>query len=113
MNQGNARPREWNEAQRRAETYLRARQGALGSAERHLLEQATKSARAQQREAPAAHPVTLVMESLFALLPPAEAVAMTPPIRRVSMLPEETEFPLHDGLRTLFRTGFSPFAGAR
>ena len=107
-------PREWSEAQSRAETYLRALHGGFGSSERHLLAQALVTAREQSDAA--AHPVTMVMDSLFALLPPENAaspVAMAPPIQRVTMLPEKTEFPFHDGLRRLFRTQVSPFAGAR
>jgi len=103
---------EWGEAQRRAETYLRAWSGRLGSAEQQLLTRALITA--QERPDAGAHPVTLVMESLFALLPAeasAKPAAMTPPIRRVTMLPEETEFPFHDGLRRLFRTQLLPFAG--
>jgi hypothetical protein len=118
MNQGITvhGPREWSEAQRRAETYLRVLSGRLGSAEQQLLAQALITAREHHRADPAAHPVTLVMESLFALLPAegaASPVAMTPPIQRVTMLPEKTEFPFHDGLRQLFRTQLLLFAGAR
>ena len=109
-------PRDWSEAQRRAETYLRAWSGRLGSAERQLLAQALSAAREHRRANAAAHPVALVMEALFVLLPPEETampVAMTPPIQRVTMLPEKTEFPFHDGLRRLFRTQLLPFAGVR
>lgn len=109
-------PREWSEAQHRAETYLRAWFGRLGSAEEHLFTRALATARENHRADPAPHPVTLVMEALFAFLPPEEAatpVSMTPPMQRVTMLPEKTEFPFHDGLRQLFRTQLLPFAGVR
>jgi len=118
MNQGITvhGPREWSEAQRRAETYLRAWSGSLGSAEQRLFTRALTAAREHHHADPAAHPVTLVMEALFVLLPLEETappVAMTPPIQRVTMLPEETEFPFHQGLRRLFRTQLLPFAGVR
>ena len=60
-----------------------------------------------------AHPVTLVMESLFDLLPPETAapVAMTPPMQRVAMIPEKTEFPFHDAMRRLFNLKLFPSAG--
>jgi hypothetical protein len=108
--------REWSDAQRRAEAYLRALSGTLGSAEEQLLAEALTTARKHHRAHPAAHPVTLVMESLFALLPveaAAAAIAMVPPVQRVTMLPEKTEFPFHDCLRQLFRTQLLPFAGTR
>ncbi len=107
-------PREWSEARRRAETYLRALQGGFGQGERALLAQALAKAHGQNREDRATHPVTLVMESLFGLLPPEDVsapVAMTPPMQRVTMLPEKTEFPFHDGMRRLFQV--LPFADAR
>ena len=106
-------PREWSEGERRAETYLRVLHGEVGTAERELIDRATQAARKQARSS-AAHPVTLVMEALFSLLPFEETgspIAMTPPIRRVSMLPEKTEFPLHDGLRRFFRSGLLRLAG--
>jgi hypothetical protein len=108
--------REWSEAQRRAEAYLRALSGTLGSAEQQFLAQSFATARERHRADPAAHPVTLVMESLFALLPvevAAAPIAMVPPVQRVTMLPEKTEFPFHDCLRQLFRTQLLPFAGTR
>lgn len=109
-------PREWSEGRRRAETYLRALQGEFGAAELELVSRSIRAARERDRESGAAHPVTLVMESLFDLLSREESAApaaMTPPMQRVSMLPEKTEFPFHDGLRRLFRTRLLPFAGAR
>jgi hypothetical protein len=106
--------REWSEARQRAETYLRALRGTFGAAESQLLAQVLVTAR--ERPDAAVHPVTLLIESLFALLSAEAAatpVAMTPPIQRVTMLPEKTEFPFHDGLRRLFRTQLLPFAGVR
>ena len=85
--------------------------GTLGHAERQLAREAETAARARQFEG--VHPVTLIMEALFRMLPEGEApVAMTPPMQRVSMLPERTEFPLHDGWSRFFRTCLIPFAGA-
>lgn len=106
--------REWSEAGRRAETYLRSLQGGTNAAEPTLLAQALATARTRSATDETTHPVTLVMESLFDLLPPAKAPAptMTPPIDRVRMLPEKTEFPLHDGLRRIFRSEIFLFAGA-
>ncbi len=109
-------PREWSEAQDRAATYLRALQGGLGAEQRQLLSQALRMALAERATAPATHPVTLLMEALFALLAeaePTEPVPMAPPMQRVTMLPEPTEFPLHDGIKRVFRTRHLLFAGAR
>jgi hypothetical protein len=106
-------PDEWREAQQRAETYLHALHGQFGPAERELLVRAMQTAR-EQEENVATHPVTLVMQTLFAILPketPA-TIAMTPPIQRAAMLPEKVEFPFHEGLRRLFHTQLLPFAGA-
>ena len=108
-------PREWSEGMRRGETYLRAWRGRCEAAERKQLAQAIAIARAQSASGDPRHPVTLVMESLFDLLPVENeraALATTPPIQRVRMLPEKTEFPLHDGLRRLLRPRFLAFAGA-
>ena len=118
MKQGNSvyNPGEWSEAVERAESYLRALFGSLGGNEKSLLQDALDMALAEQPGALATHPVTLVMESLFYLLAEEDAAPlapMTPPMRRVSMLPEPTEFPLHDGVRRLFRTRHLLFAGAR
>lgn len=106
-------PREWSEAQRRAETYLRALHGEFGSTEQQLLSQAVAAGRQKQSCDALSHPVTLVMESLFALLPSEEAFTITPPIQRTTMLPEKIVFPFHDGLRRLFRIKLLPFAGVR
>lgn len=95
----------WQEAQRRGETYLRLCRGAFGSHERHLLGSALASARAQLRLSEGIPPVTLVMETLFGFLPSDVALAMTPPINRSTMLPEPTEFPVHDLMRRIFRRG--------
>ncbi|HEY1583372.1 MAG TPA: hypothetical protein VGF73_09780 [Chthoniobacterales bacterium] len=57
-----------------------------------------------------------MMEALFALLSTSEGaapVAITPPLRRTRMLPEKTEFPLHEGLSRFVRSGVVPFAGTR
>ncbi|CAN5538073.1 hypothetical protein BH20VER3_BH20VER3_17090 [soil metagenome] len=89
--------------------------GQLGKAERELLDQALRSAREEHVLAPKTHPVTLVMEALFALLSKEEVappVSMTPPIQRVHMLPEPTEFPLHERLRQISRVRRLLFAGA-
>jgi hypothetical protein len=109
-------PCEWDEARRRAETYLRALRGRFGPTECEQVVQAIATARAQQSVDSTTHPVTLVMEMLFVRLRPqttARAVTITPPLQRVSMLPEKTEFPFHEALRRLFRIQFLPFAGAR
>lgn len=106
-------PEEWNEAQRRAKTYLRALYRGFGSTERQLLSRALTAAQEEHRYDGVSHPVRLVMQSLFALLPSEEPVAMTPSIQRTTMLPEKTVFPFHDGLRRLFRAKFLPFAGIR
>ena len=50
-------------------------------------------------------PVTLVMEALFGFLPSEAPLVMTPPINRSTMLPEPTEFPVHDWMRRIFRRG--------
>jgi hypothetical protein len=42
-------PRQWSEAQRRAETYLRALRSEFGSAERQLVARALSSAREPHR----------------------------------------------------------------
>jgi hypothetical protein len=105
-------PHKWTEAQRRAETYLRALHGTFGAAERQLLQRVIATARHQHRQQVRTHPVTLVMQTLFDLLPaPVQPVPMTPPIRRVSMLPEPLGFPLHAWLRRCFRRGRFAFAG--
>ncbi|HEY2712270.1 MAG TPA: hypothetical protein VGI60_07130 [Chthoniobacterales bacterium] len=106
-------PGAWSEAQQRAETYLNALHGGLGSAQRELLVRAMQSAR-EQEENVATHPVTLVMQALFAALSKETTaiIAMAPPIQRVAMLPEKVEFPFHEGLGRLFRTQLLPFAGA-
>ena len=104
MHQEKNLPQQWNEAHRRAETYLRALRGGYGPAERELFARALAVARAQHRSGRTKHPVALMMESLFAILPPHDSIAsaaMTPPIRRTTMLPERTEFPVHDWLRRL------------
>jgi len=109
-------PREWNEGMRRGETYLCAWRGRCEAAERKQLAQAIAVARARSESGDPRHPVTLVMESLFDLLPMENAraaVPTAPPIQRVRMLPEKTEFPLHDGLRRLLRPRFLAFTGAR
>lgn len=93
----------WHEAQRRAETYLQLSRGAFGAAERRLLVSALASARAQARLDAATHPVTLVMEALFGFLAASPEVPMTPPLQRSTMLPEPTEFPVHDWFRRVFR----------
>lgn len=105
--------REWNEAQRRAETYLHALHGRIGPADRTLLVDALAKARGRRGTESSAHPVTLVMESLFDLLPPktAASVAMTPPMQRVAMIAEKTEFPFHDAMRRLFNLKLFPSAG--
>ncbi len=106
---------EWNEGKRRAETYLRAWHGRSDAAEAKQLAQAVAIARARSDNGDRRHPVTLVMESVFDLLPNKNLcapVATAPPIQRVRMLPEKTEFPLHDALRRFFRNGFLAFAGA-
>ena len=107
--------REWNEAQQRAETYLRALHGRIGPAERTLLADALAKARGRRGTKRLAHPVTLVMESLFDLLPPETAapVAMTPPMQKVAMIAEKTEFPLHDAMWRLFNLKLFPSAGVR
>lgn len=96
-------PPPWREAERRAKTYLRALRGAVGADERDLLATALSSARAQARLQDGAHPVTLVMEALFSFLPVDQPAVMAPPIERSGMLPEPTEFPVHDWLRRCFR----------
>jgi glutathione S-transferase len=109
-------PQQRSEAQRRAETYLRALRGKFGPAERQLVTRALAAARDQERLNAEAHPVTRVMESLFELLSEettAAPVAMTPPIKRVTMLPETTEFPLHDWLRGILGGRIFAFAGVR
>jgi len=109
-------PREWSEGMRRGETYLRAWRGRCDAGERKQLAQAIAIARAQSASGDSRHPVTLVMESLFDLLPMENeraTVPSTPPIQRVRMLPEKTEFPLHDNLRRLLRPRFLAFTGAR
>ncbi len=93
----------WHEAERRGEIYLRSLRGTFGPAERDLLASALTSARAQSRLDGRIHPVTLVMEALLGFLPAAPAGPMTPPIQRGKMLPEPTEFPVHDWFRRLFR----------
>ena len=121
---------EWNEAERRSETYLRDLFGRFGETERELVARALSAAREEHQrgasfqlarprlaQAPnLRHPITLVMESLFDFLPAKDATApaaMAPPIQRTSMLPQKTEFPFHDCLRQLFRTQLLPFAGTR
>jgi len=105
--------REWNEARRRAETYLRALHGRIRPVDRTLLVDALAKAHRRRGTENSAHPVTLVMESLFDLLPPETAVpiAMTPPMQRVAMIPEKTEFPFHNAMRRLFNLKFFPSAG--
>jgi hypothetical protein len=103
MHQEKSSAQQWNEAHRRAETYLRALRGRYGPDERELFARALAIARAQD-VAGAKHPVALMMESLFAILPsqgPTAPLAMTPPVHRTTMLPERTEFPVHDWLRRL------------
>src|SRR5215471_15524879 len=110
------RAADWTEARRRAETYLRALHGRFGTLEREQVTRAITAACARQSQESESHPVTLVMKSLFDLVPVLRASAplrMTPPIRRGRMLPEKTEFPFHAGLRQLFRTQLLPFAGIR
>lgn len=111
-------PREWSEAQRRAEKYLQLLRGQFSAVEAAELAQAMTRARAAASAAALQHPVTLVMEALFALLPsqsPPPKIAMTPPLRRTPMLPEKTEFPLHHCWRQLWRLRprISNFAGVR
>ncbi len=109
-------PQHWSEAHRRAETYLRALGGEFGPVERKLAARALATARAEHRPEFMAHPVTLVMSALFAILAQektAPPVAMTPPIQRTTMLPEPTEFPLHDWVRGLSRRRFFKLLGAR
>ncbi len=91
----------WNEAKRRAETYLRVSRGDFGLVERQLVDRAIELASVRSAASTEAHPVTLVMDALFRLLPlPASGEKiMTPAIRRTSMLPERTEFPVHDFVR--------------
>lgn len=104
MHQEKSLPQQWHEAHRRAETYLCALRGGYGSAERELFDRALTIARARHRSGRTKHPVALMMESLFAILPPHDDMApavMTPPIRRTTMLPERTEFPVHDWLHRL------------
>ena len=97
-------PRKWHEARRRAECYLRALRGAIGAAEGQLVIRALTMARAQHGRDPATHPVTMVMETLFDLLPVGQtSVPMAPPIQRATMLPEPMEFPVRDWLRRCFR----------
>ena len=105
--------REWNEARRRAETYLRVLHGRIRPADRTLLIETLAKARQRRETQSLVHPVTLVMESLFDLLPTGTAapVAMTPPMQRVPMIPEKTEFPFHDALRRLFNLKLFPSAG--
>jgi hypothetical protein len=95
----------WQEAERRAETYLRTLRGRLDRPERGLVANALSSARGQSQLASEAHPVRLVMEALFDSLQavPNEKPPMTPPLRRATMLPEPIEFPLHDWLGGLLR----------
>ncbi len=110
------RAADWSEARRRAETYLRALHGRFGTPEREQVARAITAARVRLSQGSETHPVTLVMKALFDLLPAPSAAAplcMTPPIRRVRMLPEKTDFPFHAGLRQLFRTQLLPFAGIR
>jgi hypothetical protein len=104
-------PREWDEARRRAETYLRALRGRIGTAERECITDAMEVARCGHDDG--THPVTRVMESLFDLLSAAdgESVATVPPMQRASMLPEQTVFPLHDTWRRLRRAAFLPIGG--
>lgn len=109
-------PQQWSEAHRRAETYLRAFGGEFGPFERKLAARALATARAEHRTEFMAHPVTLVMQALFAILSHEkiiQPVAMTPPIQRTTMLPEPTEFPLHDWAHGLFRRRFFKLLGAR
>src|SRR5262245_36970667 len=90
------RAADWSEARRRAETYLRALHGRFGTPEREQVTRAIAAAWARQNQESESHPVTLVMKSLFDLVPAPSAAAplcMTPPIRRMRMLPEKTEFP--------------------
>jgi hypothetical protein len=106
---------EWNEAQSRAETYLRALRGGFGPLEREQLTAAMNLARVHANER-AQHPVTRVMQSLFDLLRAKNgitAIAMTPPIHRVSMLPERMKFPLENGWRRLVAGQFLPIAGVQ
>lgn len=106
MKQPSHLPQKWSEAHRRAEIYLRALRGGFGLDERQLVASAISSAGGQLRLNPNAHPVTLVMEALFGLLPESSpgSVAMTPPLQRARMLPEPMEFPVHDWLRRAFRS---------
>ncbi len=109
-------PQHWSEAHHRAETYLRALGGEFGPVERKLAARALAAARAERRPEFMAHPVTLVMRALFSILAhekTAPPVAMTPPIQRTTMLPEPTEFPLHDWVRGVARGRFFKLAGAR
>ena len=105
--------REWSEARCRAETYLRVLHGRVGPADRTLLVETLAKARRRHETESLAHPVTLVMESLFDLLPTGTAapIAMTPPMQRVAMIPEKTEFPFHDAMRRLFNLKLFPSAG--
>ena len=107
-------PQKWSEAHRRAETYLRALRGGFGSDERQLLARAVGVAREQHRQQIETHPVTLVMETLFDLLPTADAMpllALAPSIHRTTMLPEPMEFPVHNWLRRISRWPKLTFAG--
>ena len=109
-------PQEWSEGTRRGETYLRAWRGEYGAAEHEHLAQAIAMARAESADGDPRHPVTLVMESLFDLFPMENEraeIATSPPIQRVRMLPEKTEFPFHEGLRRLFRSGLLAFPAVR
>jgi hypothetical protein len=95
---------QWQEARRRAETYLRAERGACGVRERALLASAFASARGQLRLDPDARPSALVMEALSGFLAStsrAGATPMSPPIQHSRMLPEPIEFPLHDWMRRI------------
>jgi hypothetical protein len=95
---------QWQEARRRAETYLRAQRDGFGIPERALLASAFTSARAQARLDPQAQPSALVMEALTGFLAPtsrSDATPMSPPIQRSRMLPEPIEFPLHDWMRRI------------
>ena len=105
--------REWNEARQRAKTYLSALHGGIGPADLKLLVNALVEARRRRETESSTHPVTLVMESLFDLLPreTAAPAAMMPPMQRVAMIPEKTEFPFHEAMRRLFNLTLFPSAG--
>ena len=108
---GTGSSRDWNEAQLRAETYVRAARGGFGEAERKLLADAIAAARARRGET---QPMRLVMSEIFARMDVVESGRdrclqrpANPPIERASMLPKPIEFPLLAALKKLSRRGMA------